>query len=274
MPTKGNFSVELVDANTKVAFKEFPGSNGVDAYVEVEPNLEYFVQDKSDYPKGYILAEIQVDGVHLGYICSNLEEGKIYKFGVWSYNAITSQSVNTALQVHKAVSHSALVHSEDVTETKSDVGMVEVLLYEDIQLEGNNQMEDVVLKFAGTSPVIDSQHHTYTKHLKSLSGEKQEFDHDNGIRRNYKRGNKLDSIKVRYCSTVGLIENGVLPKPPLWEWHRMLNSKKDETIQSELQIQPTQWKYELRDNNGNIVKTVESDFFDLTNLEEKESIAC
>ena len=44
MTKKGNFSLEIVDAATEEAFKEFPGSNGVDAYVEVEPHLEYFVQ--------------------------------------------------------------------------------------------------------------------------------------------------------------------------------------------------------------------------------------
>ena len=152
---------------------------------------------------------------------------------------LTSQSEDIALLFHKAVSHSSFNPSKDNTENESDVGTVEVLFYEDILLEGTYQINDVVSNFTGTSQVKDSQQHDSKKYLKSQSGKRQKLSHDNGIRQNYKLEYKLDSIKVRYCSTVGLIENGVLPKPPMWEWYKMLNPMKRITTQvvpSEKQI--------------------------------------
>ena len=43
MPRKGGFTLELIDAKTKVPFKEHKGNNGVDAYAEVEPGVEYLM---------------------------------------------------------------------------------------------------------------------------------------------------------------------------------------------------------------------------------------
>ena len=40
-------------------------------------------------------------------------------------------------------------------------------------------------------------------------------------RRNYKVGKHLKTIKIKYCSTLRLIFEGVLPKPPLLEMHCM-----------------------------------------------------
>lgn len=35
------------------------------------------------------------------------------------------------------------------------------------------------------------------------------------------KGQHLYTITLNYCSTLGLIEAGVLPKPGLWQHHRM-----------------------------------------------------
>jgi hypothetical protein len=39
----------------------------------------------------------------------------------------------------------------------------------------------------------------------------------------YKKGSKVDVFTLNYCAAMGLIEVGVLPKPPLWVYHRMLH---------------------------------------------------
>jgi hypothetical protein len=56
------FTVNLVDATTKVAFKEH--TKGSETYVEAEPDAEYFVH--IEVPQGMqVAAEIRVDGKSL-----------------------------------------------------------------------------------------------------------------------------------------------------------------------------------------------------------------
>ena len=260
--------MELINAATEVPFKEFDGSQGVDAYVEVEPGLEYFVRVKNNYPTGYVCSTIEVDGEDLGYNQGKMGKGIMRTLGLWSFNNTTSESGFTALTFHKAVSQSRSSRSNE--NNNSDVGTVKVSFYEEIILEGSHEEKDFLSKFDGTSQGNGSNQHESKKYLKSQPGKKRKLEHDDGRRSNYKFGRKLGTIKVRYCSTVGLIENGVLPKPPMWDWYKMIKPKCVSRKVPKLQIEPTPWVNEMRDNNGNVVKTVESDFFDLTALEDEK----
>mmetsp|Transcript_5583 Transcript_5583/g.13962 ORF Transcript_5583/g.13962 Transcript_5583/m.13962 type:complete len:138 (-) Transcript_5583:272-685(-) len=62
----GDFTVELVRADTKEVFKEHVGivpENNI--YAEVEPDVEYFVSLGSSI--GGVRSDITVDGISLGY---------------------------------------------------------------------------------------------------------------------------------------------------------------------------------------------------------------
>jgi hypothetical protein len=60
----GDFTVQLVRADTKEAFKEHTSPSG-DVYAEVEPDTDYFISLGSSI--GSVKAAIKVDGVSLGY---------------------------------------------------------------------------------------------------------------------------------------------------------------------------------------------------------------
>ena len=62
----GEFSVRLVDAETKISFKEHTAPDGK-TYAEVEPNQEYFIAVKQRSGEKVVF-EFEVDGNDLGYI--------------------------------------------------------------------------------------------------------------------------------------------------------------------------------------------------------------
>ena len=42
-------------------------------------------------------------------------------------------------------------------------------------------------------------------------------------RARFAKGGLLKTITLRYCSTLGLIHANILPKPPMWDFHRLTN---------------------------------------------------
>ena len=64
MVQQGDFTIQLVEANTKQAF------NGK-TYVEVEPGVEYFISiskpSSAEFSHAVVLAKYYVDGKDLGY---------------------------------------------------------------------------------------------------------------------------------------------------------------------------------------------------------------
>jgi hypothetical protein len=41
----------------------------------------------------------------------------------------------------------------------------------------------------------------------------------------HKPGSIVDVITLNYCAALGLIQVGVLPKPPFWDYHRLLQQQ-------------------------------------------------
>ena len=70
MVKQEEFTVELVDAENKKSFKEHVSLDGKTFYIEVEPDVEYFVRVGSD--RKSVIVEVIVDGEDLGTtLCIN-----------------------------------------------------------------------------------------------------------------------------------------------------------------------------------------------------------
>jgi hypothetical protein len=67
MVKEGLFSVQLVHAETMIPFKEHEGPDGKQHYVEVEPNVEYWIRIASSDASRDVICNFQVDGKKLGF---------------------------------------------------------------------------------------------------------------------------------------------------------------------------------------------------------------
>ena len=65
------------------------------------------------------------------------------------------------------------------------------------------------------------------KGVKSQKGETFTAHKSKRRRKMYAKGGLLCTITLRYCSTLGLIHAGILPKPPMWDLHRLANPADD-----------------------------------------------
>ena len=92
----GDFTVELVAADTKVAFKEHTASDG-QVYAEVEPDMDYFISLGSDI--GGVQANIWVDGVDLDYDIDFFSPEKKAYNGQWERR--DGKETTTALRFTK-----------------------------------------------------------------------------------------------------------------------------------------------------------------------------
>ena len=133
--------------------------------------------------------------------------------------------------------------------------------------------DDVKSAFAGspTVNIMNSNGSTVNdakKVLKSSPGKKQKMMNNDGRRPIDKPGKLIQTIKMKYCSTVGLIIAGVLRKPPALEWYKMTQPKVSSSRPKKaaaLVIEPIQCKNETRDKDGNIINSKSYELFDLTN---------
>jgi hypothetical protein len=260
MPKKGNYTLALIDATTKQPFKEHAGRNGLDANVEAEPGVEYFMR-LQNHSTHDVWVEYEVDGVDLGYD-SIYKPGQSGHDGLWSF--VNNQSLMKSLKFNKAISHSQFRNASDNNLNDSQIGVIEVSIYEHIVLDGYYYEDEIKTQFTGNGQIKAQSIDDSKKLLKSQPGIMQEKRQDDGKRRNGMRGRKLETIKVKYCSAVGLIVDGVLPKPPAWEWFKMV--KPQAVCTSEPEIEPTIFTKEVH-HNGNLTESMDYEMFDLTSVD-------
>lgn len=85
----------------------------------------------------------------------------------------------------------------------------------------------------------------------------------------YHRGRSLESITVNYCTALGLIQAGVLPKPNNpWDEHRMVNPLKrgNSSNRHAVNVELKRIKYGVIMEDGSELATAskECDFLDLS----------
>lgn len=208
MVEKGPFEVSLVRADTKEPFQEHVNASG-EIFAEVEPDMEYFIRVKSTYPgpSNIVRADFLLDGVGLGY-CTNLICGREELHGLWTIQGDTQ--INKALCFCMVDSR---IESDDTW-----IGYLEVTFSEAIP-KGIRSTRDSKSRWTG-GIVGGSISATMKKVVKSKEGSLSLITATPKRKHVFNAGKELAKIKIQYCTAFGLIQAGLLPKPPLWEYHR------------------------------------------------------
>lgn len=217
----GKFSVEIINADGRIAFPEHKSESG-EVYVEVEPDAEYYIRVKSD-SEDQVKAYFSVDGNDLGYNCILSKNNKPQEKGLWEYK--DGKSYQHALKFAKAPVRQAAGHE---TCAPFWTGKVEVRFHE-VTFSGYKEQKDVASKWNGgsVSYVMGISDPDKKKGVKSDKGEQFEVKKSKRRRKAYKTGGLLQTVTLRYCSTLGLIHAGVLAKPPVWDMQRLTNPAED-----------------------------------------------
>lgn len=273
MVQKGLYSVELIDAETKEPFLEHEGrveasdDNCVDSFVEIEPGSEYFLRVANDSSNS-VICNITVDGADLGYeFC--LGPNEYDDKGLWKLENGTSQ--HTALKVHKVISSA---RSDTDSDPKSEIGIINVDFFEYVEGEGTEMAKDFQSEWSSDDKCLiaggDNNTVDDTKRkVKSQVGSHSEvLSNDDGKRNVYSYGDDLETIRLKYCTAVGLIVEGVLLKPPLWEWARLTHGNSGKENDGALNIEPKVMTFQTQDGDGNVVEVKHVDMFDLTAVDE------
>ena len=213
-----DFTVELVDATSEKPFKRFKDANG-NIFYEVEPDADYLVKIQvvgSDVdPSAKFRFDILVDGSSIGYYQTLSKTEGAHFLGVFERRNGVQTGKALRFKSPSDVSYS-------LTANTPFYGTVETMISEAIQA-GYAKVGDI--KPPKEAPVVSNCDNFTNKALRSGNGKLMSSSfHGNEemYTYHYRSGFQLGRIKLNYCTTVGLIKAGILPKPPLWEWHRML----------------------------------------------------
>ena len=215
-----DFEFQIVTAEEKVPFKEH--QNGLNTYVEVEPDAEYFLSVRKVRSSSTdCLVMLEIDGKFLGY-AQPFPRHAISKMSLGIYSRSKGVDIHKALKFVKASFTSA---DMGIGSTMAGMGKIELKVHHAIPM-GRSRLEDVKSSSFAASTInsVDKARVTMKKNLRSGEGhsiEAEQYD-SNALYQEWRTGAHLYTITLYYCATPGLIAVGVLSKPPLWDYHRML----------------------------------------------------
>jgi len=225
MVIENNFEFKVVSATeTKTPFKEH--QKGGKTYLEVEPDAEYYLSVRKLNNDGRIhYCRFFIDGQDLGYHQTYQEVTAVSKkLGLFSVSNGTC--TNTALKFVKASfmnNNNTANHAHHGSSSMSGMGTITMQVFEAIST-GQSQCYDFTTSFFTSS--IEKGHDSVAmkKHIRSGKGcNAESYPFNNNIyHEKYAEGPHLFTATIYYCATPGLIAVGILPKPPLWDYHRMM----------------------------------------------------
>mmetsp|Transcript_577 Transcript_577/g.1032 ORF Transcript_577/g.1032 Transcript_577/m.1032 type:complete len:258 (+) Transcript_577:138-911(+) len=216
MVCSGKFKLELIDADTNRPFTEHHGKDGK-TYAEVEPEIEYFLRISSTDPR-IVCLTCSVDDKDLGYISSLMPHGERIN-GIWSReNGVSKMS---ALKFNKLINK----RNNDGMDTKKQwgnndnihwTGCVELNVYEYVDQGTTNSYDNVSSSWSENTDHVRKGLHLSSKKkaLNSTVGTATIETKLTGRHHVFSCGAPIASIKLYYCSTVGLIAAKVLDPPP------------------------------------------------------------
>jgi hypothetical protein len=256
MSINGALSVQLVNAETKEPFEEHILPNG-SRYTEVEPNAEYWIRIVANLQQNeHGECVVKVDKEDLGY--STFVSGKEEHFlGIWNRDKTTE--TNQALKV---------VELRVESNKPFCTGSIKVHFYQALAsgIELSSCKRVTSRWEGGFLPTLFAQD---KKTVKSSPGAKTTTKPVSPPteRTKFVRGKLLESITLRYCTALGLIYAGVLPKPAQWDGRSVAFPNKAARDPEPLRMEPTIRKREYYQGND-LVRTTCSDAFDLTHAED------
>ena len=199
----GDYTVQLVAADTKEPFKEHTAPDG-QVYVEVEPDMDYFIAVRSDV--GGVKMEFHVDGVDLGYYSDFLQsDGSKYYEGSLERNG--GRETMTALRFYKTRQDKGAAAQSTI------LGKVEVKIFS-LGQEFYTEPYDIASASLDADSTLGGE-----KSIKTTTSGSQSFDctpEDHAASSkivDYEYGEHLQTITLNYCSAFGLIYHKILPPP-------------------------------------------------------------
>jgi hypothetical protein len=225
-PKNGSLTVQLIQAKTRKPFQEHTAPDGK-VYAEVEPGEDYYIRLKHEvgakkaYPTPqYIDCSLEIDG-------KEFRSSKNIAFGLEKIIGIVSKAANTKT---KTAFRFHLQESKEASQSgKPWFGCIKVKVYETSTKSGPiswlddggqggdgsqdawdggtvdgfiaKDMKKVVRSRKGQHAIVKN------KKPRSVRGEMVFGYH-------ISRGKHIQTIELYYCTAVGLIWAGVLPKPP------------------------------------------------------------
>ena len=220
MVVRSGFEIQLVSADTKIPFKEHEKDGKV--YVEAEPDAEYFIAVRRADSSGphYVVGSFYIDGKFLGYCTAHrgVEKKPCHK-GVFSRTNGVSK--------HVALKFSKPKLAKDGDGYSGGMGKAEVKLYEGIY-KGTTTAYDYAPDFDNALASAANAGDGKKKFLLTSKGSTSVSHINSAQLKCFAKGNLIDSIVLHYCSVLGLIEVGVLPKPDLWVHEQMKHPARNE----------------------------------------------
>jgi len=276
MVVSGDFKIGLVEANSKIPFKEHTKDN--ETYVEVEPEAEYFVSFQRvdiksfDFP---IRATFNIDGRSLGVVWfTRTTKGKepLY-LGLLKYE--NGKQFEKALKFVRP----KFLNESSTAETNPMIGKVTALIFEmkNIKKKNSDFIEPDKNPEMEAKKVSGLRNLSKAKVVRSTVGKTElpsECAETTGT-----KGDLLQTINLNYCTVPGLMEVGILPKPKdIFENYKTLNPKKRlPEIPDHLKIQPQRKKiskttYE-NDNGDTVTEESYRIIYDLTHLQSDDDVS-
>jgi hypothetical protein len=215
MVVRHGIQVQLVYADSKILFKEHQKEGKI--YVEAEPDAEYYIAIQRidlDRPP-VIVGSICIDGKDLGYNFS-IPSASRATFYCGLFSRINGDAQHVALQFTKP---SPAQPNKGYT---GNTGTITVILYEG-KLDGYTRMADFTPS-VDLDPTVNTSSITSCKKkfLLSAPGKTSIASYTEHKRvKNYIKGALIGQITLSYCSAVGMIEEGVFPKPDIWALERI-----------------------------------------------------
>jgi hypothetical protein len=269
MVKKGRFSVELVTANTKISFQEHTKDGKT--YAEVEPEVEYFVRLGAEAGPP-VAARIYVDGKDLGYwaIVGSPEEKRSKDNGLWSFDGVSSTE-----QALKFAQAKVFNSADDTKNLPFWTGTIYIIFHEIFDTGETETISTFQNTWdGGDVGFVMGQTDAKKKGVMSKQGNFEETVQYNRVQKIYLPGRYLATIKLHYCSTVGLLFFGILgPVNPML-LARKINEYKRGVAQvvADAATMPSPKKiiYVPEIDGRPFGVPIEYELFDLTSMDDEE----
>lgn len=211
MVREGDLIIELVEANTKTPFKEHLKDGKV--YVETEPDIDYFIHLRNSWRPDQIhevlLLYPSVDGHSLGYHIP-VHSDKVHDVFLGLWKRENGMVTHTALRFNKVVFGARVGRVEE----NKDAGKIEFEVHVGHSPSTHVAADCKDLSGLSCPNLVQRGSKNLDKKLCSSEGTASIVSTigNAAVYTRYKKGELLYTIKLQYCSAVGLIDAGVLPK--------------------------------------------------------------
>jgi hypothetical protein len=253
MVLKEGCEVQLIEATSKMPFKEH--RKGDEVYVEVEPDVEYFIRISKNGLSRFSmihLCKLLVDEQDLGYYFALAHDKTYDPFvkGLWSrVNGVSTQ---------KALKFAKPQQDGERGQSRFLLGNVQMQVFKGIPagvVDGKDFFTSFQMKSVKNLPEEKALRSTEgTTSTEALRYPPTSFYHP---------GEHLFTITLNYCTTPGLIKAGILSKPSTAD-----QRKRPASCVTPLKSIPKPKRIRFGCDELGLEK--EHDLFDLTTLSEDE----